>query len=71
MNKLKLFFTKKPMSFDKILMLVGAEFLLVMWQEEHGKFYGLLKHIYFALFTALLLALTIQFVRMIIDVKRT
>lgn len=65
----KNFFTKPAMSFDKIIMLGICEFVLIFFQETFGRLYGLTGAIYNALFTTVLLALCVQLIRLIFEVK--
>lgn len=67
MERLKLFFMKPSMSFDKLLMLGGAEFLMIVLQEGHGRFYGLYGAIFNAVFVTIILAVTLQLVRLIFE----
>lgn len=64
------FFTKPALSFDKIVLLGLCELLLIMLKESHGRFYGMANAIYHALFVAIILALSIQLLRLIAEVRR-
>lgn len=67
-KRLKLFFTKPSMPFDKLLFLGGAELFLIILQEAHGRFYGLAGAVYNALFVTIILAVSLQLIRLINEV---
>jgi len=68
-SKVKAFFSKPSMPFDKILLLGFCELLLIVIKEEHGRFYGLINNVYYAVFTAVILALFLRFIRLINEVR--
>lgn len=70
MNKIKSFFNKPSMSFDKIILLAICEVVLIIFKEANGRLYGMTNAIYHALFLAVLLALWIQLLRLIAEVRR-
>lgn len=70
MKRLVNFFNKPSMSFDKIILLGACEFLLILLKESYGRLYGLVSDVYHALFVTVLLALTIQLIRLINEVIR-
>lgn len=70
MKRLVNFFNKPAMSFDKIILLGICEVILIMVKETSGRFYGITNAIYHALFMAVLLALSIQLIRLINEVRK-
>ena len=70
MNKIKSFFNKPPLSFDRILILGFCLLALIVLREEHGRFYGLANAIYTALFVTIILAILLQLIRLINEVRK-
>lgn len=70
MKRLVNFFNKPPLPFDRILILGFCELVLIVLREEHGRFYGLTNAIYHALFFTLMLAVLLQLIRLINELRR-
>lgn len=68
MNKIKSFFNKPPLSFDRILILGFCLLVLIVLREEYGRFYGLANAFYNALYLTIMLALCLQTIRLINEV---
>ena len=64
------FFSKPSMSFDKIVLLGLCEFFLIFIDETYGNFYGLVGAIHHALFMAIILALSVQVIRLVVEVEK-
>lgn len=70
MKRLVNFFNKPAMSFDKIFILGFCQLALIVLREEHGRFYGLANAIYTALFVTIILAILLQLIRLINEVRK-
>ena len=70
MKRLANFFNKPPLPFDRILILGFCQLVLIILSEERGRFYGLTNAIYNALFVTLMLAVLLQLIRLINEVRR-
>lgn len=63
MSKIKSFFNKPAMTFNKILLLGMCAVFLMAVNDIFGRFYGITHDIWLALFVAVTLALGLQLIR--------
>lgn len=70
MKRLADFFSKPPLPFDRILILGFCQLVLIILSEERGRFYGWANAFHKALLAAIILAVLLQLIRLINEVRR-
>lgn len=69
LKTVKDFFKKPALSFDKIVILGLCIFFLIFIDETYGKFYGMAGATIRALIVAVMLALCVQVVRLVFEIR--